>query len=47
VLLAMTLDRITQALANPEQKTRGQLWQAVSRFFLGAREVGEPVMENK
>ena len=49
VLLAMTLDRITQALANPEQKTRGQLMQAVSRFFLGSRrhEVGQPVLENK
>ena len=43
VLLAMMLDRITQALANPEQKTRGQLMQAVSRFFLGSRrhEVGQ------
>ena len=49
VLLAMTLDRITQALANPAVKPKGQLMQAVSRFFLGTRrqEVGEPVMENK
>ena len=49
VLLAMTLDRITQALANPEQKRKGPLAQAVSRLFLGARrdEVGQPVMENK
>ena len=49
VLLAMTLDRITQALAAPEQKRKGQLTQAVSRFFFGARraELGEPVLENK
>jgi glycine betaine/proline transport system permease protein len=49
VLLAMTLDRITEALASPEIKTKGQLRQAVSRLFLGARraEVGQPIMENK
>jgi glycine betaine/proline transport system permease protein len=49
VLLAMTLDRITQALASPDARQKGQLAQAVSRLFLGARrhDVGEPVMENK
>jgi glycine betaine/proline transport system permease protein len=49
VLLAMTLDRITQELANAKTKGRSHLMQAISRFFLGARgeNVGEPVMENK
>ncbi len=49
VLLAMTLDRITQALANPEAKARGQIVQAISRFFVGSRRqhVGDPVLENK
>lgn len=49
VLLAMTLDRITQELAAPNTKPKNQLGQAVTRFFFGARrrDVGEPVMENK
>ena len=48
VLLAMTLDRITQALANPEARTRGQLMQAVSRFFLGRAAQGSAArLENK
>jgi glycine betaine/proline transport system permease protein len=49
VLLAMTLDRITQAVANPEAKSNGNLLRPVSRIFLGSRrqDVGEPVMENK